>query len=96
MRKQQLSSGRSGPSKSDVLCRVFQTLSFKQSRAKRVETLCLFQFFSFSDIFVFFSAPTYFSAVTAAKSTGKSCILNIEKGEGEINRIQCNFIENEE
>ena len=37
-----------------------------------------------------------FNVVTAAKSIGKSCILNIEKGEGEIDRIQCNFIENEE
>ena len=42
--------------------------------------------------------PPHFNVVVATKSIGQSNILNIEKGEGGINRTQsvgrkCNFIE---
>ena len=52
--------------------------------------------FSVSDIFVFFHPSPRFNVVAAAKSIGQSNILNIEKGEGGISRMQCNFIGNEE
>ena len=39
--------------------------------------------------------PPHFNVVVATKSIGQSNILNIEKGEGGIGMIQCNFIENE-
>ena len=39
--------------------------------------------------------PPHFNVVVATKSIGQSNILNIEKGEGGIDRMQCNFIENE-
>ena len=51
--------------------------------------------FSVSDIFVFFYTPLHFNVVVATKSIGQSNILNTEKGERGINRMQCNFIENE-
>ena len=51
--------------------------------------------FSVLDIFVFFYPPSHFNVVVATKSIGQSNILNIEKGERRINRMQCNFIENE-
>ena len=70
-------------------------VSWKQSHCVQIYNPVQ-KIFSFLDIFVFFSPPPHFNVVTPAKSTGKSCILNIEKGEGEIDRIQCNFIENEE
>ena len=50
---------------------------------------------SVSDIFVFFYPPPHFNVAVATKSIGQSNILNIEKGEGGINRMQCNVIENE-
>ena len=39
-----------------------------------------------------FTPPPHFNVAVATKSTGQSNILNIEKGEGGIGRIQCNFI----
>ena len=65
---------------------------------KRVETLHgLLKRIFWSWTFLFsFTPPPYFNVVTATKSIGQSNILNIEKGEGGINRTQCNFIENEE
>ena len=66
-----------------------------QPRAKRVETL-LIKEVSLSRISLFsFTPPPYFTVVVATKSTGKSYILNIEKGERGIDSIQCNFIESE-
>ena len=41
-----------------------------------------------------FTPPPHFNVVTAAKSIAQSNILNTEKGEGGIDGIQCNFIEN--
>ena len=54
-----------------------------QSRAKRVETLCLLKknFRSRTSLFSFTPLP-HFNVVAAAKSIGQSNILNIEKGEG--------------
>ena len=46
--------------------------------------------FSVSDIL----PPLHFNVVVATKSIGQSNILNFEKGEGGIDGIQCNFIEN--
>ena len=71
-------------------------LNYLQSRAKRVDTLYLFQILFNSRTSLFFSPSPHFNVVTVAKSTEKSCILNIEKWDGEIDRIQCNFIDNEE
>ena len=51
--------------------------------------------FSVSDIFVFFYPSSHFNVVAATKYAGESNILNIEKGEGGIEGIQCNLIENE-
>ena len=42
-----------------------------------------------------FTPPSHFNVVLAAKSIGQFNILNIEKGEGRIDRMQCNLIENE-
>ena len=42
-----------------------------------------------------FTPPPHFNVVAATKSIGQSNILNIEKGEWGIDRMQCNFIENE-
>ena len=42
-----------------------------------------------------FIPPPHFNVVVATKSIGQSNILNIEKGEGRIDGIQCNFIETE-
>ena len=69
---------------------------FLQSRAKTVETLCLLKrsFRSRTSLFSF-TPPPHFNVVAAAKSIGQSNILNIEKGEGGIDRMQCNFIEKE-
>ena len=36
-----------------------------------------------------------FQCCLAAKSIGQSNMLNIERGEGGTDRMQCNFIENE-
>ena len=64
----------------------------QQSRAKRVETLCLLKrmFQSRTSLFSF-TPPPHFNVVAATKSTGKSNILNIEKGSGE----SIGFTENE-
>ena len=66
------------------------------SHAKRIETLCLLKriFRSRTSLFSF-TPPPHFNVVVATKSIGQSNILNIEKGEGVINGIQCNLIENE-
>ena len=65
---------------------------------QRVETLRLLKriFRSQTSLFSFTPLP-HFNVVVATKSIGQSNIhvLNIEKGEGRINRMQCNFIENE-
>ena len=69
---------------------------YLQSRAKRVETLySLKRIFRSQTSLFSFTPPLHFNVVVAAKSIGQSNILKIEKGEGEIDRIQCNFIENE-
>ena len=39
--------------------------------------------------------PPHFNVVVATKSIGQSNMLHIEKGEGGMDRMQCNFIENE-
>ena len=53
--------------------------------------------FGFGHIFVFFHPSPHFNVVAGAKSIGQSNILNIAGGGGGggINRMQCNFIENE-
>ena len=64
---------------------------------KSRDTVLIKDTFSVSvDIFVFFYPSPHFDVVLAAKSIGQSYILNIEKGEGGIDRIQCNFIEKRE
>ena len=69
--------------------------SYLQSRAKGVETLCLLRgFFGLGHLFSF-TPPPHFNVVAATKSIGQSNILNTEKGGGGINRMQCNFVENE-
>ena len=69
-------------------------LNYLQSRAKTGETLCLLKriFRSRTSLFSF-TPPPHFNVVAAEKSIGQSNILNIEKGEGGIDRMQCNFIE---
>ena len=83
--------------KNDVLRRIFQTLSNSDNPVQKELRHCVYfkSFFNLGHLCFLFPFP-HFNVVTAAKSTGKSCILNIEKGEGEMDRIQCNFIENEE
>ena len=62
---------------------------------KSWDTVLIKEDFSVSDISVFFYPSSHFNVVAAAKSIGQSNIVNIEKGEGGFDGIQCNFIENE-
>ena len=80
--------------KNDVLGRLFQALFFRQSQEL---TLCLLKkiFQSRTSLFSF-TSPPHFHVAAATKSIGQSNILNIEMGEGGIDRMQLNLIANEE